>query len=81
MAYRRPNEKRITSLGKWAHRHGIARSLNAVRSSEIGLISEYVETVVPLQLLALYAARYHGVRVHSVEQVGFLRRRWNLRPR
>jgi len=77
--YYRPGTKRDSRLRKWAHRHRLAKRLNESSNSIRGLESEYVETALPLRLLALYAAHHYGMRVDRVEQYGHLRRRWLLK--
>jgi hypothetical protein len=71
-------------IRSWLHRRGIARLVNC--SHRNGRVtSVYVETALPLKLLAYYAAhdplaRLHHGRIVGHHHVGLLRRRWTLKP-
>jgi hypothetical protein len=62
----------------FAHRHGIARTLN---KSYMGgrYRTAYVETALPILALARYASGFWDVHVDRIERLGPLRRRWQLK--
>lgn len=76
---------RYSWLRTWLYRHGIARLVGSGHQSG-RILYAYVETALPLKLLAHYAAhdplvRLHHGRIVEHEHVGLLRRRWMLKPR
>lgn len=66
-------------LRSWAHRRGVARVLNERYHSATGFDGAYVQTVLPLSILARYAVGRYGLRIVSRERVGMFEWRWQLR--